>query len=69
MTNVEHVMQDIILMKILRKFEFSENIRLIRARVPILKATCTVTQINVDISVNRHNGYQAADLIKNIWIQ
>ena len=55
-----------ILMKILRKFEFSENIRLIRARVPILKATCTVTQINVDISVNRHNGYQAADLIKNI---
>jgi hypothetical protein len=31
-----------------------------------LKATCTTTGINVDISVNRHNGYQAADLIKKI---
>ena len=54
------------LMKILRKNEFSNNIKLIRARVPILKATCTTTGINVDISVNRHNGYQAADLIRNI---
>ena len=54
------------LMKILRNNEFSNNIRLIRARVPILKATCTTTGINVDISVNRHNGYQAADLIKKI---
>ena len=54
------------LMKILRKNDFSNNIRLIRARVPILKATCTKTKISVDISVNRHNGYQAADLIKKI---
>ena len=53
------------LMKILRQFDFCNNIRLIRARVPILKATAS-TNINVDISVNRHNGYQAADLIKNI---
>ena len=53
-------------MKILRKNEFSNNIKLIRARVPILKATCTTTGINVDISVNRHNGYQAADLIRKI---
>jgi DNA polymerase sigma len=54
------------LMKILRSNDFSNNIRLIRARVPILKATCTKTGISVDISVNRHNGYQAADLIKRI---
>ena len=54
------------LMKILRNNEFSNNIRLIRARVPILKATCGKTGINVDISVNRHNGYQAAYLIKKI---
>ena len=54
------------LMKILKNNEFSNNIRLIRARVPILKATCTTTGISVDISVNRHNGYQAADLIKKI---
>ena len=54
------------LMKILKHNDFSNNIRLIRARVPILKATCTKTEISVDISVNRHNGYQAADLIKKI---
>ena len=54
------------LMKILKHNDFSNNIRLIRARVPILKATCTKTGISVDISVNRHNGYQAADLIKKI---
>ena len=54
------------LMKILRNNEFSNNIRLIRARVPILKATCKTTGINVDISVNRQNGYQAANLIRKI---
>ena len=54
------------LMRILKQNDFSNNIRLIKARVPILKATCTETKISVDISVNRHNGYHAADLIKNI---
>ena len=54
------------LMKILRNNEFSNNIRLIRARVPILKATCSATGINIDISVNRKNGYEAADMIKKI---
>ena len=54
------------IMKILKNNAFSNNIRLIRARVPILKAKCETTQIDVDISVNRHNGYQAADLIKKI---
>ena len=57
------------LMKILRKNDFSDNIRLIKARVPILKATCNSTGINVDISVNRHNGYQAAEIIKKIISQ
>ena len=56
----------IYLMKILKHDGFSRNIRLIRARVPILKATCSLTGINVDISVNRQNGCQAAGLIRNI---
>ena len=54
------------LMNILRKDGFSRNIRLIKARVPILKATCSLTGINVDISVNRQNGYQAAAFIRKI---
>ena len=53
-------------MKILRNEGFSRNIRLIKARVPILKATCSLTGINVDISVNRDNGYKAAKIIRNI---
>lgn len=54
------------LMRILRREGFSRNIRLIKARVPILKATCSITGINVDISVNRQNGFQAASLIRKI---
>ena len=54
------------LMSILRMEGFSRNIRLIRARVPILKTTCSITGINVDISVNRQNGFQAASLIRKI---
>lgn len=56
----------IYIMKILRNDGFSRNIRLIKARVPILKATCSLTGINVDISVNRDNGYKAARIIRNI---
>ena len=56
----------IYIMKILRNEGFSRNIRLIRARVPILKATCSLTGINVDISVNRDNGYKAVKIIRNI---
>ena len=56
----------IYIMKILRNDGFSRNIRLIRARVPILKATCSLTGINVDISVNRDNGYKAAKIIRTI---
>ena len=56
----------IYLMKILRNEGFSRNIRLVKARVPILKATCSLTGINVDISVNRENGYKAAKIIRKI---
>ena len=56
----------IYLMKILRKEGFSRNIHLIPARVPILKATCSFTGINVDISVNRDNGWKAAKMIRKI---
>ena len=52
------------LMKILRKNDFSDNIRLIEDWVPILKEKCNSTGINVDISFNRHKGYQAAEIIK-----
>ena len=54
------------LKKILNSNGFSKDLYFIKARVPILKGTCSLTGISVDISVNRHNGYQAADLIKRI---
>ena len=54
------------IMKILKKNGFSENIMLIKAKVPILKATCNMTGIKVDISVNRDNGSRAAKEIRNI---
>ena len=54
------------LMNILKKEEFSKNIRLVKARVPILKATCTITGINIDISMNRQNGCHAALVIRKI---
>ena len=56
----------IYIMKILRNNGFSRNIKLIKARVPILKATCSLTGISIDISVNRQNGYEAAGLIRKI---
>ena len=59
----------IYIMKILRNEGFSRNIRLIRARVPILKATCSLTGISVDISVNRDNGYKAAKIIRKILLK
>ena len=54
------------LMKIIRINNFSDNARVIRARVPIIKGTSNATGISLDISVNRHNGYKAAKLIKKI---
>ena len=50
----------------LRYENFSQNLILIRARVPILKGICSLTQVHVDISVNRDNGYKAAKIIRKI---
>ena len=47
----------------LKRKQFGYNIQIIRARVPIIKVVCK-TGINVDISVNRHNGWEAAQIIK-----
>ena len=58
------------LMFILRKLRnesFSQNIVLIKARVPILKGTCSLTGIHFDISINRDNGYKAAKIIRKIF--
>ena len=54
------------LMNFLKKEEFSKNIRLAKARVPVVRATCTDTGINIDISINRENGYQAVEAIQKI---
>lgn len=49
----------------LYKKYFSYKMRLIKAKVPIIKATCQRTGINLDISVNRFNGCAAAVIINN----
>ena len=49
----------------LYKKYFSYKVRLIKAKVPIIKATCQRTGINLDISVNRFNGCAAAVIINN----
>ena len=49
----------------LYKKHFSYKMRLIKAKVPIIKATCQRTGINLDISVNRLNGCAAAFIINN----
>ena len=53
------------LMNFLKKEEFN-NIRLVKARVPIIKATCMKTGINVDISMNKQNGCHAVTIIRKI---
>lgn len=54
------------LMRVLKNENFSNNLKLIKARVPILKGICSLTGVNVDISMNRQSGYQAASLIRKI---
>ena len=54
------------LMNFLKKEEFSNNIRLAKAKVPVLRATCSATGINVDISVNRENGNQAVEALQTV---
>jgi len=45
---------------------YSNDMRLINARVPILKGTHALTGIKVDISFNRLNGYEDSLIIKKI---
>lgn len=44
---------------------FAAGMRLIHAKVPIIKLTCRKTGINMDISVNRSNGCEAAIIINS----
>ncbi len=56
-----------ILKKILKKLvknDFVDYIKLIEARVPIIRATLKETKISIDISANRKNGYEAKKVIK-----
>ena len=54
------------LMNFLKKEEFSNNVRLVKARVPVQRATCSSTGINVDISINRENGNQAVEAVQAV---
>ena len=57
--------QLILIKKLLYNERFGYNIILIKARVPIVKVVCQKNGINCDISVNRKNGCQAAEIIKS----
>ena len=57
--------QLILIKKLLYNQRFGYNIILIKARVPIVKVICRKNGINCDISVNRKNGCQAAEIIKS----
>jgi DNA polymerase sigma len=54
------------LMNILKKEGFCNDIKLVKAKVPILKTTCIRTNINVDISMNKQNGRHAVSVIRKI---
>ena len=49
------------------KREIYTNI--IPARVPIIEAICRETNIHLDISVGRENGYKDSEIIKNIILK
>ena len=46
--------------------EMVDFIKIIEARVPIIRATIKNTKINMDISANRKNGYEAKKVIKRV---
>ena len=54
------------LMYFLEKNEYSYDMRLIDAKVPIIKGTHASTGVKIDISYNRMNGYEDSFFIKNI---
>ena len=43
--------------------KFGYNLKIIRARVPIIKCVCIKTGIHVDINVNRMNGIKTGEII------
>ena len=51
---------------ILLKEKFSINLMLIKAKVPIIRCTCKITGINIDISINRRDGYNASKIIRSV---
>ena len=55
------------LMNFLKQEEFCKNIRLAKARVPVLRAECSETGINVDITLNRENGLQAIEVVQEVF--
>jgi non-canonical poly(A) RNA polymerase PAPD5/7 len=54
------------LMYFLEKNEYSYDMRLIDAKVPIIKGTHSSTGVKIDISYNRMNGYKDSFFIKHI---
>ena len=54
------------LMNILKDEGFCEKIRLVKAKVSIIKATCIATGKNVEISMNQLNGCHAVKVIRKI---
>ena len=65
----QNVDQTKILKKITQKLidnDMVDFIRIIEARVPIIRGTLKNTKINMDISANRKNGYEAKKVIKKV---
>ena len=54
------------LMNILKDEKFSDKIKLVKAKIPIIKTTCSITGINLDISMNKENGFHAIEVVKKI---
>ena len=54
------------LMNILKDEKFCDKIKLVKANVPIIKSTCSITGINLDISINKENGIHAIEVVKKI---
>ena len=54
------------LMNILKDEGFCDKIKLVKAKVSIIKATCIATGKDVEISMNKLNGYHAVKVIRKI---
>ena len=53
-------------MNILKQENFCKNIRLAKARVPVIRAECMDTGISADITINRENGCQAVEVVQKV---